>query len=119
MMNEMTICQCCEAISELTHDETINEILNYIETKATHMNNKLVEYKESSLTLEELDYEIVQTKYCIKDGEYLFALRSSYLSEFEKANINKSIDVNKSILNKLEKQKEILENESKKETSRD
>lgn len=111
MMNDMTICQCCESISELTHDEVINDILNYIELKATRMSNKLVEYKESSLTLEELDYEIMQTIDCIKNGEYLLTLRSGYLSELEKVNIKKSIEVNRSILNKLEKQKEILENE--------
>lgn len=118
-MNEMTICQCCEAIGELTHDEAINEMLNYIETKATHMNNKLTGYKESSLTLEELDYEIEQTKDCIKDGKYLLSLRSGYLCDLEKTRIKKSIEFNKSILSKLEKQKEILENESKKEICRD
>lgn len=110
-MRGMTICECCEAIGELTHDEAINEMLNYIETKATHMNNKLTGYKESSLTLEELDYEIVQIKNCIKDSEYLLNLEKKYISESQKSRISKTIEINKSILSKLEKQKEILENE--------
>lgn len=70
MMNEITICQCCEAISELTHDETINEILNYIETKATHMNNKLVEYKENCFTRKELDYIYMKIFGYSKDVSY-------------------------------------------------
>lgn len=69
------------------------------------------ENNEYKLTLEEINYEIAQTKSCIKDGEYLLNLRNGYLSELEKARIKKSIDINNSILNKLKKQKEILKDE--------
>lgn len=68
MNKEMTICECCEAISELTHDEAINEILNYIEEKASHMSKKLVERKQQ---LKNADYELAET--CI------------YLQQYEKA----------------------------------
>lgn len=45
---EMTICECTEAVSELTQDEAIDEILTYIEVKARSMVEKLEERKREA-----------------------------------------------------------------------
>ena len=45
---EMTICECTEAISELTQDEAVDEMLTYIEVKARSMMGKLEERKREA-----------------------------------------------------------------------
>lgn len=52
---EMTICETCEAISELTDDDIIEKMLDYIEMKAKHMNDRLVQYKKCQLSEEQLE----------------------------------------------------------------
>lgn len=57
---EMTICECTEAISELTQDEAIDEILTYIEVKARHMMEKLEERKREAERQKVRDSKVLQ-----------------------------------------------------------
>lgn len=81
--NEFSI-ETCNGKVRYTFIKDIIGIMN--EAKATHMNNKLVEYKENSFTKEELDYIYMKMFGYSKDVSYCVNF-----SKQEKHNVEVSV----------------------------
>lgn len=52
MIEELTICQCCEYLATMINDKELLKTIDYIEERATAMYNKLVERKTQVERLE-------------------------------------------------------------------